>query len=299
MRKTLATIVLVACAPALWSQQFRKIQTIKANGANAELRLYQSADNATVEFRVINRDQTAYTVEVNMTLDNMASSSPLPHKQLLPASMKTETRLFAINRVDASKGFYFRELSWYLRPGNSAGPASTASPASAPPAVKHNGIYYLMWVKGKTFRIDNGFNSYGAHRGDWAYALDFKMPEGTEICAAREGVVTEVQAAFDRGGNDPALGDKANFIYIKHADGSIGRYLHLRKGGVRVKPGDKIKRGQKIGLSGNTGWSTDPHLHFDVIVPKSGGGYQTVPFQLRTKKIAKITPVQGMALTQD
>ncbi|MFZ5628431.1 MAG: M23 family metallopeptidase [Spirochaetota bacterium] len=293
MHKRLFLLVLLSTSPAI-AGSMRQIQVIKANGANAELQIFQSSDNATVEFRAINRDPQAYTVELKMDLDNMESSVPLPNRQPLPASMKSPKALFTIKRVDAAKGFYFRNLAWYLHAGTAA--AAEAAPAKP---VKHNGIYNLMWVRGKTFTIDNGFSGFGAHQGDWAYALDFKMPEGTEICAAREGVVTEVQAGFDQGGNDPALGNKANFIYIRHPDGSIGRYLHLRKGGVLVKPGDKIKRGQKIGLSGNTGWSTDPHLHFDVIVPKPEGGYKTVPFQLRTKKKARITPVQGMTLTQE
>jgi murein DD-endopeptidase MepM/ murein hydrolase activator NlpD len=291
MIKTL-TIICVFSINFVFAQGFRNIQTIKASGANAELLIYQSADNAIVEFRAKNRETRNFIVEVNMNLDNMKSEKALPVKMKLPASTTNELKLFQISRVNASKAFYFRNLSWYLHP-------DLGGQGEQLITVKHNGIYNLMWVKGKTFRIDNGFNSFGAHKGDWGYALDFKMPEGTEICAAREGVVTETESKFEVGGNDPALGDKANYIYIKHPDGSIGRYLHFKKGGVRVKPGDIIKLGQKIGLSGNTGWSTDPHLHFDVIVPKPGGGYKTVQFQLRTKKKKKITPVQGMSLTQD
>ncbi|HRP68331.1 MAG TPA: M23 family metallopeptidase [Turneriella sp.] len=292
MRKIVFFLLGSLTVHTVWGQQFRNIQQIKASGANAELLLYQSADDAIVEFRAINRETKNFIVEVNMQLDNMKSEKALPVKMKLPASTTRELKLFQISRIDANKAFYFRNLSWYLH-------ADFGLSDQSNKPVKHNGIYNLMWVKGKTFRIDNGFNSYGAHRGDWAYALDFKMPEGTEICAAREGVVTETESKFSVGGNDPALGDKANYIYIKHEDGSIGRYLHFRKGGVRVKPGDKIKLGQKIGSSGNTGWSTDPHLHFDVIVPKPNGGYKTVPFKLRTKKKASIEPVQGMSLTQD
>lgn len=283
----------LAVSTAVSAQTMRQIQTIKANGARAELQIFQSSDNTTVEFAALNSDPQDYQLEVSTELENMESSVALPVRQVLRGSMVTATKLFTLRRVDPAKGFFFRKVSWSLRPAAAGG-------QSAPPRpVQHNGVYNLMWKRGKSFRIDNGFNGYGAHQGDWAFALDFKMPEGTEICAAREGQVISVQSGFSQGGNDPALGDKANYVQIQHSDGSIGRYLHLRRDGVTVKVGDSVQRGQVIGYSGNTGWSTDPHLHFDVIVPKGEQGFRTVAFQLRTGKQARIRPVTGMSLTQD
>jgi murein DD-endopeptidase MepM/ murein hydrolase activator NlpD len=162
--------------------------------------------------------------------------------------------------------------------------------------VVHNGTYGFPWAKGKTFHIDNAFNGYGAHQGDWGYAVDFKMPEGTEICAARAGVVIAVVANFSAGGNDPSLGDKANYLYIKHDDRSIGRYLHFKQNGALVALNDQVAAGQVIAHSGNVGWSTDPHLHFDIIVPKPGGGYKTIPFQFKSPQGKLVTPKLGLEL---
>lgn len=265
----------LAVSTAVSAQTMRQIQTIKANGARAELQIFQSSDNTTVEFAALNSDPQDYQLEVSTELENMESSVALPVRQVLRGSMVTATKLFTLR------------------------PAAAGGQSAPPRPVQHNGVYILMWKRGKSFRIDNGFNGYGAHQGDWAFALDFKMPEGTEICAAREGQVISVQSGFSQGGNDPALGDKANYVQIQHSDGSIGRYLHLRRDGVTVKVGDSVQRGQVIGYSGNTGWSTDPHLHFDVIVPKGEQGFRTVAFQLRTGKQARIRPVTGMSLTQD
>ncbi|MCA1640350.1 MAG: peptidoglycan DD-metalloendopeptidase family protein, partial [Acidobacteria bacterium] len=93
------------------------------------------------------------------------------------------------------------------------------------------------------------------------YAIDFAMPIGTSIIAARDGEVVAARGEFyDNNGEDL----KENFVFIRHADGSIGRYFHLTRDGALVKIGDKIKQGQLIGLSGNTGQSAGPHLHFDV-----------------------------------
>lgn len=274
---------------AIHAADFRKIQTIKANGAKVTLNLYQSADNAIVEFRASNADAVAYNIQISTDLDNMQANTALPFKGLLPARTSAEVTLFSISRIDAAKGFYFRNLSWNLT-------AAAAGATQPNQPIVHNGTYAYPWAKKKKFRIDNAFNGYGAHQGDWAYAVDFKMPEGTDICAAREGTVIQTEVKFSQGGNDPSLGDKANFIYIQHSDGSIGRYLHIRQNGALVKVNAKVKAGQKIAKSGNVGWSTDPHLHFDIIVPKEGGGYKTVPFKFRSPQGKLIEPKLGLEL---
>jgi murein DD-endopeptidase MepM/ murein hydrolase activator NlpD len=94
-------------------------------------------------------------------------------------------------------------------------------------------------------------------------ALDFGMPEGTPIYAAREGVVYHYKDNSDEGGILPKYKNKANFIIIQHADGSFGCYWHLKKDGVAVKSGP-VAKGQLIGYSGATGFIFKPHLHFSV-----------------------------------
>lgn len=286
--KLFRIVFFLTCALEIHAVKFRSIEKIQANGANVILNLYQSSDDSIVEFRVVNKDATAYNVEISMNLDNMQADKPLPYRGVIPAKRNNELTLFRISRLEAGKAFYFRDLNWRLTTG-------PALPAETKPVV-HNGTYGLPWAKGKTFHIDNAFNGFGAHQGDWAYATDFKMPEGTTVCAARAGTVVAVVTNFTEGGNDPALGDKANYVYIRHDDGSIGRYLHIRHNGARVKINQKVSAGQAIAHSGNVGWSTDPHLHFDVIVPKEGGGYKTVPFQFKSKQGKLIDPVVGLEL---
>ncbi len=55
-----------------------------------------------------------------------------------------------------------------------------------------------------------------------------------------------------------------NELGIKHSDGTYAVYAHLKYKGAFVKVGDKVKQGQSIGLSGNTGWSSEPHLDFSI-----------------------------------
>src|SRR6185369_17458946 len=98
-----------------------------------------------------------------------------------------------------------------------------------------------------TFRLFQGPNGALSHRGK--FALDFTMPLGTAVCAARAGEVIHVVDRFDDGGTDPKFTEMTNKILILHDDGTVGAYFHLLRGGMRVKLGDRVEPGTIIGLS--------------------------------------------------
>jgi murein DD-endopeptidase MepM/ murein hydrolase activator NlpD len=102
-----------------------------------------------------------------------------------------------------------------------------------------------------------------------AYAVDIEMPVGTQIYAARSGTVIEVASQFFEASNDPKRAARANVVRILHADGTMALYAHLNWDSIRVRPGQIVERGEYIADSGNTGFSTGPHLHFAVI--RNGG----------------------------
>jgi len=266
---------------------FSKQKTMQAQGGpDVTLVIYKSSDGSVLEFRAQNKDSAMYGIEVAMELDNMRATTSLPFKGSLDGEMTDEKPLFRIARVNMEEPFHYRKLAWYLKPAGSGGDRP----------VVHNGVYGYPWPKGRAFTIDNGYNGYGAHQGAWGYAVDFKMPVGTPIAAAREGKVIAVQTKFSKGGNDPSLGDKANYVFIQHPDGSVGRYLHIRKDGATVRVGQEVQAGDLIAYSGNVGWSTDPHLHFDVVVPDGSGGQKTIPFTFQRPDGSRFAPVQGMQL---
>ncbi len=105
-----------------------------------------------------------------------------------------------------------------------------------------------------------------AHTGRLKYSVDFIIPEGTPIKAALSGVVVDVKQDSDDGGPDKRFDSLGNYIEIEHRCKEYSIYEHIKKNGSKVKIGDKVKKGQVIGLSGNTGWVAQlgPHLHFDV-----------------------------------
>ena len=122
-------------------------------------------------------------------------------------------------------------------------------------------IYELPFEKGTKHRVVQGYGGLFSH--SHIAALDFEMPVGTRVCAAREGTVYGYRDNSDEGGIRESFTRKSNYIIIKHNDGSFGCYWHLEKNGVLVKKGF-VTKGQQIGISGATGQVIQAHLHFSV-----------------------------------
>jgi murein DD-endopeptidase MepM/ murein hydrolase activator NlpD len=128
------------------------------------------------------------------------------------------------------------------------------------------------------------------------HAIDIAMPVGTAVHAAREGVVINVAAKHFRSGLTPQSMDDANFIEILHDDGTHAIYAHLQLDTVRVKRGQRVARGEYIANSGNTGFSSGPHLHF-VVVRNAGMQSVSVPLTFAGPGGASVTPRSGAVLT--
>ena len=142
-------------------------------------------------------------------------------------------------------------------------------------------IYMLPFEKGRSHLLVQAYNSHFSHRGE--LALDFKMKKGSRVCAARSGTVVAAREDSRRGGLKQAYISDGNFIRIRHDDNTYANYWHLNFDGVLVAVGDKVEQGQVIGLSGNTGFSAFPHLHFEVTSENTVGASQ-LPTRFRTKK---------------
>lgn len=129
---------------------------------------------------------------------------------------------------------------------------------------RSNGLYSVPLRIGKITQ----FGSKGispTHQGQLANAIDFFVPEGTEVMAAGSGKVVGLRSTSNESGTDISFWDKANYVDIYHPQfGEYTWYEHLMFGKVLVKVGDTVKEGQVIALSGNTGFSEIPHLHFQV-----------------------------------
>jgi murein DD-endopeptidase MepM/ murein hydrolase activator NlpD len=141
--------------------------------------------------------------------------------------------------------------------------------------------YVLPFPKGFSSRLLQGFNGPYGHKGHSEFAYDFQMPIGSSVIAARGGEVVRVVQSFNDGTRVPG---EENVVVIKHSDGTFGRYYHLTRDGALVAVGDRVAQGQKIALSGNSGASAGPHLHFDVTKGCHDWGCQTIKIEFKNTK---------------
>lgn len=131
---------------------------------------------------------------------------------------------------------------------------------------------------------------------DSYYAIDLAMPIGTDIYAAHGGIVFEVASTNFKGGLDPERDmQSANIVRVLHDDGSHTVYAHLNTNSIRVQVGDRVQRGQYIAESGNTGFSSGPHLHFAVMVNR-GMELVSVPILFEGSSANAVQPVTGDSL---
>lgn len=146
-------------------------------------------------------------------------------------------------------------------------------------------VYNLPLQPNQATRVNLGYGA-GSHVVGSVneYAIDLGLAEGTPVCAARDGVVIAFRSDSNIGGPGAEYLESANHVTIKHQDGSYAEYVHLKQNGVLVGLNERVKRGQVIALSGNTGQSKGPHLHFCIFYYDQNEIRHSVPFYMLTKK---------------
>lgn len=167
-------------------------------------------------------------------------------------------------------------------------PAATHAPAMP---------YRAPFALAKSYEVTQAPPDAITHRDPGSrFAIDFAMPVGSAVHAAREGVVIDVSYRNFRNGMSPELRTEANYVQILHDDGTTAVYAHLQMDTVRVRPGQRVERGEYIANSGNTGFSTGPHLHF-VVLRNAGLRSESVPVTFATAAGAAVSARSGRALT--
>lgn len=191
-------------------------------------------------------------------LSNVRGAPAQTIHRVLPA--RSNTRLAQLKAVSASQPLVYTPQFHY----SLGDPAGTAQ-----------GYRYPLPWRGGPFRLSQGANGQYSHYGPKnRYAMDIAMPVGTPIIAARAGVVVKTENSQSGRGTDAS----GNFVRVLHDDGTMGVYLHLKQGSVGVREGQRVKVGSPLALSGNTGNSSGPHLHF-VVQRNTGEGLVSIPYQ--------------------
>jgi len=230
-------------------------------------------------FFVDNREADDVTATFTIAPDNLEADVKFPYTSTYPPGEVTEA--FTLTPIDPHKGWGYSYTNHYT-----IGSFRAVHDDSA--------IYLLPYAAGGGFRVTQGYNGAYSHTGPDQYALDFKMPAGTPVHAARGGVVVKVKDDSGSGGPSRKFESCANYILIRHDDDTLSNYAHLQKHGSRVKLGDRVAAGDWIALSGNTGFTSGPHLHFSVFKTREdGGGRESIPVKFKTGDAVGITLVEG------
>ncbi|MFY0592436.1 M23 family metallopeptidase [Roseivirga sp.] len=230
-------------------------------GQENALKIYEERIDGFILIFADNYGLTPQTVVINVESKGLKVDKPLPKHIVVQG--KKRNQLLAKFIVPKNRGWTFSYKFEYMEGDVDA---------------VHNDeyVYQLPFAQGSSFRMTQGYNGRFTHQG--VNALDFTMPEGETVVAAREGLVVKVREDSNRGCASNRCIDDSNFVRILHKDGTMAEYHHLQQNGAIVAEGDKVKRGQPIGRSGATGYVSGPHLHF--LVFKTDGQKQ-IDFKTR------------------
>ncbi len=237
-------------------------------------------EGGTLHFYVQNLEAAEVTATFDVQMTNLKGSTNFPYTTTFPGNQTVEAFTLAPISSEAPWNYSFTD-------------AFTIGSLSA--IHDDAQVYSLPYAPGTAFRVTQGYHGSFSHSGPDEYAIDWKMSVGTPVHAARGGVVVKSKDDSDVGGPDRKYEGCANCILIQHSDGTIGIYAHLKCGGNKVKVGDKVAVGDLIGLSGNTGFTSGPHLHFSVFKTRSGRERLSLPVKFRTVDNVSTTIVSGQS----
>jgi len=264
----------VATSMRRWAGRLAPLMLLLSLAAEAKTDCYgsvcveQRSGPGYTDLRGVNRNAFPVMLKLGLQPGNMRADSDVDVFLLPPGETVPLLRLSAENPAEPPS--FRTRVSW------ARGDASAVHDDSY--------VYALPYHPGLGFKVTQSYNGRFSHHDDARYAIDFDMPEGTPVFAAREGRVVAVEDRFDEGGPHRKFEALANYVVIQHPDGTFGEYLHLQAKGVKVKVGDLVQRGQQIGLSGNTGFSSGPHLHFMVAGATEDGLRRSYPARFRTSE---------------
>jgi murein DD-endopeptidase MepM/ murein hydrolase activator NlpD len=263
------------------TQQPVEVRQLKA--ANKRyLWLQKTGDKQKPEYFIINNYPAPVEVEVKLNQAKNVTSNPRLPKRFVIQPGQSDT-LFQMTGTNQYKSWAYTLEYQYI----------VGSPLAE---HDYDAVYLPPFAKNVSFAVSQAFGGKFSHTDKQnKFAVDIVMPVNTPVYAARTGTVIEVNNDFFQGGTKQAYKTRANSIRILHKDGSMAVYAHLALEKAQVYPGLKVFAGQIIAYSGNTGFSSGPHLHFAVQVNK-GMELVSIPFQFMGTDGVANKPIAGKFL---
>jgi murein DD-endopeptidase MepM/ murein hydrolase activator NlpD len=264
-------------------QQFEE-QQVERRFEKPEVNLLQRAARAGVALIAQNTYFAPIQIGFRLTpIENVSTDTPREGVTVLPP--RSETELVVVGKSVEQVELRF-DTEFQFLPG---APGAEHSPERP---------YRLPYALSSAVRVSQTFPDTKTHTDAASqHAIDFVMPIGTDVFAARDGVVIEVASDFFESGTNMAVdGPRANVVRVLHDDGTMALYVHLNWNTIRVVPGQRVRRGEYLADSGNTGFSTGPHLHF-VVQRNRGGALVSVPLEFAGANGAPVTLVSGRTYT--
>jgi murein DD-endopeptidase MepM/ murein hydrolase activator NlpD len=265
----------------LRKQEALKLRKLLVSKKKGGVIVYAQEDKGNINFITENLFEMHVSTTLHIKdIQGYRSKDTLPYKLVLKP--KEKRKVLSLENISKKKevGYFNSHISW--------------TKGAVDAQIDLDFIYALPFHK--SHKVSQGFNGNTSHKGTSKYAVDFAMPVGTAVYAARGGKVVEVVQRHDQHGMSLKMRQFANYVIIEHEDKTLGRYFHLKHKGVKVKLGQVVKKGELIALSGNTGRTSGAHLHFVVTKAeeyKEGYRSTSIPIKFKCTEGVVDNPLKG------
>ena len=212
-----------------------------------KVEVFSLKSGADINILANNEEYCPVSMVLDLNIENLASNKGSQKTFVIPAKSKNYI-LLTLQKINEFVGYNYSYNLTSIKGDITINEIDT------------NYQYDLPFLKNNSFQVQQGYFGRFTHQNE--RALDFTMPIGTKVSAARDGIVITLVQNNTQHCSNPRCIDFNNYIEILHSDGTIANYSHLKYKSSDLLLGDKVEQGEVIAESDETGFTSGPHLHF-------------------------------------